>query len=291
MGHLCRYCHQHVILVRCPPLYRLVQERANGAALVDGHTVASRGGVEQELDTLLRVVADEDNAGKKGLPEHPPPGWLPADRESRCCWVPVELPHVILHNLVGFLYSETTRFGGLSMEHLYRSQTFLPNWCILRFYYYFVTALSQLVMHGLLPALCAGGMRHLGTRLLSEECACRNHESEVEAGGFARLRVNTVDKVRVEAISREESIRMRQSGLRFHEVEHHHFADRSSKNGKLWQDLKQAAKEQASRDFPWERPDPSSPPAVRALKRQVFVLKGSRDVVSNIGRPLNKFED
>eukprot|EP00439_Symbiodinium_sp_Y106_P027701 s1550_g3.t1 len=128
-------------------------------ALVDGQTVTSRGGMEEELDTLLRVVADEDNAGKKGLPEQPPPGWLPADRESRCCWVPVE---------------RRLWVTGLS------TQTCLPNWCPSRFYYYFVTALSQLVMHDLPPALCAGSMCHLGTCLLSEERG--NAESEVEAG-------------------------------------------------------------------------------------------------------------
>jgi len=119
----------------------------------------------------------------------------------------------------------------------------------------------------------------------------QNAESEVEAG-FARLRVNTVDKVRVEAISREESIRMRQSGLRFHEVEHHHFADRSSKNGKLWQDLKQAAKEQASRDFPWEEePDPSSPPAARAsggraLRRQNAMDRKNTSIATDLQKVL-----
>lgn len=165
------YCHQHVILVRCPPLYRLVQERANGMALVDGQTVTSRGGMEEELDTLLRVVADEDNAGKKGLPEQPPPGWLPADRESRCCWVPVELPHVILHNLVGFLYSETTRFGGLSMEHLYRLYLVARQWEVPR-----LAALTErqikirLSLGTVLPLLRAASLDGVRSRPIQDAC-------------------------------------------------------------------------------------------------------------------------
>ncbi|CAE7300956.1 unnamed protein product [Symbiodinium natans] len=59
------YCHQHVILVRCPPLFRLVQERGNGMPIVEGFMAEPRGGMEEELDTLLRVVNDAESGGKK----------------------------------------------------------------------------------------------------------------------------------------------------------------------------------------------------------------------------------
>ncbi|CAE7300947.1 unnamed protein product [Symbiodinium natans] len=119
----------------------------------------------------------------------------------------------------------------------------------------------------------------------------RTYQNEVEGGGYARLRVNTVDKVKVEAISREEAIRMRQSGYRFHEVEHHHFSDRSSKNGKLWQELKEAAKEKVAREFPWEqKPQNQSTRTAaaggRSLKRQEAFKK--ENTSSKITKDLEK---
>lgn len=74
---------------------------------------------------------------------------------------------------------------------------------------------------------------------------------------FANMKINSVQKVKVEAISKAEAIRMRQTGLRFHEVEHHHFNDQNSRNGKLWQDLKNAAAASTEKEslpsFPWKK--------------------------------------
>ena len=35
---------------------------------------------------------------------------FPSCRRSYCCWIPIDLPYVILHQLVLFLYSESTRW-------------------------------------------------------------------------------------------------------------------------------------------------------------------------------------
>eukprot|EP00913_Durusdinium_trenchii_P008440 g7925.t2 len=88
--------------------FQLAQERAHGAPAGEG---------EDNLDSLLQAVND-DSPGK--VPRNPPPGWVASELASYCCWIPVDLPHMILHHFVLFLYSENTRFGHLSIDQLYR---------------------------------------------------------------------------------------------------------------------------------------------------------------------------
>lgn len=105
------FCHEHLIQVRCPHLYRLVQDRVNGAA--SGSDTAEQ---DDNLDSLLRAVKDDNVKA----PRHAPPGWMASECSSHCHWIPVDLPHIILHHFLLFLYSDSTRFGHLSMDQLYR---------------------------------------------------------------------------------------------------------------------------------------------------------------------------
>ena len=52
------------------------------------------------------------------------------------------------------------------------AQTFLPNWCILRFYYYFVTALSQLLLLHLDVEGLPCGKAHFGFRASGPSFSC-----------------------------------------------------------------------------------------------------------------------
>lgn len=114
------FCHEHLIQVRCPHLYRLVQDRVNGAA--SGSDTAEQ---DDNLDSLLRAVKD-DNV--KAVPGHAPPGWMASECSSHCHWIPVDLPHIILHHFLLFLYSDSTRFGHLSMDQLYRLFLTAKQW-------------------------------------------------------------------------------------------------------------------------------------------------------------------
>jgi hypothetical protein len=151
-------CHSHLLLVRCPALFQLVQEYvpAQSAAMavgdqaytpnpeefpshspaaavpeavaasaedqaaappgiVPGETPSSQ---DDTIDSLLRSVT-EDNV-RRSPQRYPPPGWSATFQNSRCVWVPVDMPYVILWHFVRYLYCETTKFGRLSAEHLYR---------------------------------------------------------------------------------------------------------------------------------------------------------------------------
>lgn len=151
------FCHSHLLFVRCPKLYCLVrehlppapvappeQERAHSAptaaappAEVDTRPASSPGEIacgdqDEGLDSLLRSVVNDECtttavdgtssatssrqvASWQPQPQPPPPA-CGAGRT----WVPVELPHVILWHLVHYLYVETTKFGRLSTDQLYR---------------------------------------------------------------------------------------------------------------------------------------------------------------------------
>lgn len=116
----------------------------------------------------------------------------------------------------------------------------------------------------------------LGERLTSKLGKFQSDDSDA---GFANLKINRLDKVKVEAISRAEALRLRQSGLRFHEVEHHHFGDGSS-NGKVLQDLKEAA---ASADplKGKKLEEPAKPKELtrfQALKKRISFSKETRAV-------------
>lgn len=81
---------------------------------------------DETIDSLIRAVVTEDpsgkdvsNAGRHG--RCPPAGWGTGwPVHSHCAWVPIDMPHTILWHFVRYLYCETTKFGRLSAEHLYR---------------------------------------------------------------------------------------------------------------------------------------------------------------------------
>mmetsp|Transcript_16906 Transcript_16906/g.37167 ORF Transcript_16906/g.37167 Transcript_16906/m.37167 type:complete len:917 (+) Transcript_16906:114-2864(+) len=50
----------------------------------------------------------------------PPLSWDAVRPHARCVWVPVDVPPEILMHFVRYLYTETTRFGRVSAEQLYR---------------------------------------------------------------------------------------------------------------------------------------------------------------------------
>jgi len=100
--------------------------------------------------------------------------------------------------------------------------------------------------------------------LLTLRCASERLRGQFQESGssFANLKIKQVKKAKVDRISKAEAIRLRQTGLRFHEVEHLHFSDDNSRNGKLWKDLKDAASqgtsatsemETESNGFPWRK--------------------------------------
>lgn len=101
------FCHEHLLQVRCPHLHRVVQERLHGASSNEDDGLR-----DDNLDSLLQAVKDDNMKA--------PAGWLASEPASHCCWIPVDLPHVILHHFLLFLYSDSTRFGHLSMDQLYR---------------------------------------------------------------------------------------------------------------------------------------------------------------------------
>eukprot|EP00435_Cladocopium_sp_Y103_P067579 s405_g30.t1 len=118
------FCHEHLIQVRCPHLYRLVQDRVNGAA--SGSDTAEP---DDNLDSLLRAVKD-DNVK---VPRHAPPGWMASECSSHCYWIPVDLPQIILHHFLLFLYSDSTRPGRLWTEAVpsLRDTLLPPQWNML----------------------------------------------------------------------------------------------------------------------------------------------------------------
>eukprot|EP00434_Breviolum_minutum_P003049 symbB.v1.2.002681.t1/scaffold120.1/size317809/14 len=219
-----RFCHEHLLQVRCPHLHRVVQERLHGASSNEDDGLR-----DDNLDSLLQAVKDDNMKA--------PAGWLASEPASHCCWIPVDLPHVILHHFLLFLYSDSTRFGHLSMDQLYRTS---PSEWRLAF----------------------------GKSFCSSRFAVLQNVSEVlqlaadDFSSFANLKIKQVKKAKVDRISKAEAIRLRQTGLRFHEVEHLHFSDDNSRNGKLWKDLKDAASQKPSatsemetegKGFPWRK--------------------------------------
>mmetsp|Transcript_25263 Transcript_25263/g.72852 ORF Transcript_25263/g.72852 Transcript_25263/m.72852 type:complete len:757 (-) Transcript_25263:91-2361(-) len=88
------FCHSHLLSVRCRRLHQLMQE----------HRPAweePRPREEESIDSLLRAVEEE------------------RPTQARA-WVPIDMPQQVLWHLVRFLYVESTRFGRLSAEQLYR---------------------------------------------------------------------------------------------------------------------------------------------------------------------------
>lgn len=160
-------CHSHLLLVRCPALYQLVQQHwpaqtlpptsdqamsqvpeeyalhsvavatpvqapapseelapateqqplQGPAGTATGEMVPSRDQYDT-IDSLLRSVTEDGVGG--GADRHPPPCWSSTFPHMRCAQVPVDMPYTILWHFVRYLYSETTKFGRLSAEHLYR---------------------------------------------------------------------------------------------------------------------------------------------------------------------------
>jgi len=84
------------------------------SAVVAVEASAPTGTTVDPIDSLLQSVNEEVPVGR-----HPPPAWSSAYPNSRCAWVPVDMPYIILWHFVRYLYSETTKFGRLSAEHLY----------------------------------------------------------------------------------------------------------------------------------------------------------------------------
>lgn len=132
------FCHSHLLLVRCPALYRLVHEystslhddesvpraqQSHEELISSAITPAPTSGQVDTIDSLLRSVTEDGSPGvAPGLnsSRRPPSGWGVSWPHPRCVWVPVDMPYPILWHLVRYLYSETTKFGRLAAEHLYR---------------------------------------------------------------------------------------------------------------------------------------------------------------------------
>mmetsp|Transcript_65944 Transcript_65944/g.146034 ORF Transcript_65944/g.146034 Transcript_65944/m.146034 type:complete len:849 (+) Transcript_65944:137-2683(+) len=131
------FCHSHLLQVRCPRLYQLVEEsrRAPRSPLLESRSPMARGGAgaeeaamskgqagdkegAREDDTidslLLDVVAD--GASEVGFEGRK------ASRNragSRRTWVPVEMPPAILLHFVRYLYTNVIKYGRISAEQLY----------------------------------------------------------------------------------------------------------------------------------------------------------------------------
>jgi hypothetical protein len=78
---------------------------------------------DDTIDSLLRSVTEDGTADVKKSSRagrRPPPSWGTSWPHPRCVWVPVDMPYNILWHFVRYLYSETTKFGRLPADHLYR---------------------------------------------------------------------------------------------------------------------------------------------------------------------------
>lgn len=152
------FCHSHLLYVRCQRLYQLVQshmppctqsieqqdrdrekahaekphpDRAHSAPIpgvpapeVEGRPSTSPGDLpgssdqDEAFDSLLRSVVDGDTGGltsARRVTWQTPPACGPTRT-----WVPIDLPQTILWHLVHYLYVETTKFGRLSADQLYK---------------------------------------------------------------------------------------------------------------------------------------------------------------------------
>mmetsp|Transcript_126958 Transcript_126958/g.367476 ORF Transcript_126958/g.367476 Transcript_126958/m.367476 type:complete len:870 (+) Transcript_126958:2-2611(+) len=141
------YCHSHLLRVRCPVLYEAAQEcrRCERSLSDQGDEQPEQADAEapakpEESAPIAPPMCGGDGGecsspaacrfgGGGGRPvvlSPSPPGGgggcsaLRSSLHSGCAWVALDIPPCILSHLCRYLYAETTKFGRLSAEQLYR---------------------------------------------------------------------------------------------------------------------------------------------------------------------------
>lgn len=107
------YCHSHILRVRCPKLYQSVQDSLRYQQLPQqpgSEAAANDGGLSGDRRSGSRIAHSR----------RPPAGWSATRPHTRCIWAPIDMTQPILMHFVRYCYAETTKFGRLAAEQLYR---------------------------------------------------------------------------------------------------------------------------------------------------------------------------
>lgn len=138
------YCHSHLLLVRCPRLYELVEARVtkhaagppkewaahdvsmapaqwlqNGRGSSTGAAAAPAGAGEEGMAVDESEGVGAGAGGVRQATPRPSSAW-PHDGHVHCAWAPVEMQYETLQYFLHFLYTDSTKFGRIMPEHLYR---------------------------------------------------------------------------------------------------------------------------------------------------------------------------